>query len=123
MEWTHLRHDLVQPGLVVLGVSFQPLHRCVVHLRLRVDVELAGGQQGAQVLGRHAREVLALHHLGEVLAGVAVGHVHQVHAVVALGEGTHRQAVGGVKVGFHVLTAGSRHQLHLQMRHENEEIF
>lgn len=98
---------------MVLGVSFEPLDGRVVHLRLRVDVELAGGKQRAQVLRRHTREVLALHHLGEVLAGVAVSHVHQVHAVVTLGEGADCQAVGGVEVGLHVLAAGSRHQLHL----------
>ena len=109
-----LSHDLVQPGLMVLGVGLQPLDSSIVNLCLRVDVQFAGGQQGSQVLRRHAHEVLTVHHLPEVLASITVRHVHQVDAVVALGKGADSQTVGGVEVCLHVLTAGPGDQLHLQ---------
>ena len=98
----------------MLRVILQPLDSSGVHLSLRVNVQITGGQQGSQVRRRHAREVLAVHHFPEVLASVAICHVHQVDAVVALGKGADSQAVGGVEVGLHVLTAGSGYQLYLQ---------
>lgn len=116
----NLRHNLVQPGLVVLWVCLQPFHCCIVHLCLWVDIEIAGGQQSAQVLRRHACEILTLHYLSEVFTGVTVSHVHQVHTIVAFSKGSNCKAVGGVKVGLHVLTAGSRHQLHLTDSGSNE---
>lgn len=49
-----------------------------------------------------------------MFTGELISHVHQVDAVVALGEGPDCQAVGGVEVQLHVLTAGLCHQFHLQ---------
>lgn len=99
---------------MVLQIGFEPLDCGVVHLSLRLYVQVTGGQQRLEVLRRDADEILTLHHFTEMLAGVAVGHVHQVHPVVTLCEGADSQTVGGVEVRFHVFTAGPSDQLHLQ---------
>ncbi len=99
---------------MVFQIGFEPFDGGAVHLRLKLNVQVAGGQQCLEVRRRDADEILALHHFAEMLTGVAVGHVHQVHPVVTLCEGADGQTVGGVEVCFHVFTAGPGDQLHLQ---------
>lgn len=99
---------------MMLWIGQQPLDSSIVNLLFIFNVEVTGGQEFMEVLWRHAHEVLALHHFREMLTGKLIGHVHQVDAVVALGEGPDCQAVGGVEVQLHVLTAGLCHQFHLQ---------
>lgn len=81
---------------------------------LGADVQLAVGDQLANLLERQQQELLGTHNLLEVLQGVLMRPRVQLLAGVGICKAAYAQAVGGMQLAQQELTAGIPHRVHLQ---------
>jgi len=86
-------------------IVLEPGHDSVEDLLLRAHVQLVAADDVHQLADGQQQELLALHHLLEVVLRELVSDAQQFPAGVCVGEGADAQAVGGVQLTLEELAA------------------